>query len=74
MRKIYRSTGIVEIVCEHGTGHPTYESAKRVARDSKSPIGVWLVHGCCGDPPCCSKIPECNPPNRGKKHVKKDDS
>lgn len=61
-----RADGRVEIVCEHGVGHTTYESAVRCAEQYKEweqseatreeVIDVWLSHGCDG---CCKDYKEC---------------
>lgn len=43
--------GIMEFVCEHGTGHPTKHQIDYWERTCPEDV-VWLtVHGCCG---CCS--------------------
>ena len=51
-KKLTRSSGLVEYVCEHGVGHPDYQSAKVIAKRFKGTIKTWLVHGCCG---CCDR-------------------
>ena len=56
MEKIKRMSGIEEMICSHGIGHPTYDSAKKVAEKYGHDIGTWLTHGCDG---CCNRIPEC---------------
>lgn len=40
--------GILERICEHGIGHPDYDSATYLTS-----IGKWYenIHGCCG---CCA--------------------
>jgi len=50
--RIHRASGIIEILCEHGTGHPTKESVERVAKKHEHKVDVWMTHGCDG---CCSK-------------------
>lgn len=45
-------SGIIEEVCEHGIGHPTKESAKKLAKKMGHSIKVWMTHGCDG---CCKK-------------------
>lgn len=50
--KLRRSSGLLEHVCEHGVGHPDYESAKEVAKHYGHDIGAWLIHGCDG---CCKR-------------------
>lgn len=50
--KIQRASGIIEVLCEHGIGHPTKDSAEKVAKDKGHKIDGWLVHGCDG---CCKK-------------------
>lgn len=47
---IERTSGIEEWICEHGIGHPTRESAERVAKKHGHPIDIWLQHCCDG---CC---------------------
>jgi len=42
---IRRESGLVELVCEHGVGHPAYGSVDYLGDESYS------IHGCCG---CCS--------------------
>jgi hypothetical protein len=64
--KTYRSDGRVELVCEHGCGHTTYDSAVECAENHgeikpdgsnrEEVISAWLSHGCCG---CCSNYEEC---------------
>lgn len=64
---IRRETGLVEHLCEHGTGHPNWGSAlwlaeaqvaEEKARGVKDSLSLlnhhssWLVHGCDG---CCKK-------------------
>ena len=59
--RIRRETGLVEHVCDHGTGHPNWGSALWVAeatlkeRDDASSLEdihkAWLSHGCDG---CCN--------------------
>ena len=51
-QEVERASGLIETVCEHGVGHPTYESAKKVAEKHGHDINTWLIHGCDG---CCSK-------------------
>lgn len=66
---VYRGDGRVEILCEHGIGHTTYDSAVLVADKYKewersdnpditreSVISAWLSHGCDG---CCKDFKEC---------------
>ena len=44
-KRIVRESGLIEWLCEHGVGHPDFESVKEK--------GVyWGIHGCDG---CCSK-------------------
>ena len=50
--KNIRGSGLLEWVCEHGVGHPDFESAKLVAKSYGHPVGTWLVHGCDG---CCNR-------------------
>ena len=50
IEKVKRGSGIEEEVCEHGVGHPTLESAKKVAKARKHELIIWLSHGCDG---CC---------------------
>ena len=66
--RVMRGDGRIEIQCQHGIGHTTYESAVRCAeqygeitKDRSNEDGVisaWLSHGCDG---CCRNFPECNP-------------
>lgn len=42
---IRRESGLVELVCEHGVGHPAYGSVDYMGDDS------YGIHGCCG---CCT--------------------
>jgi hypothetical protein len=68
MRRVQRSDGREEIVCSHGCGHTTYDSAvkaaehwgeiKRDGSNRQAVINAWLSHGCDG---CCSKYEECKP-------------
>jgi hypothetical protein len=51
---ITRESGLVEWVCKHGVGHPTLESAIRVAKEHGDEPEVWMIHGCCPDQ-CCQK-------------------
>lgn len=47
---IRRETGLIEHLCEHGVGHPSYGSMdwmEKVTGDDS-----WGVHGCDG---CCNK-------------------
>lgn len=46
-RKIIRSSGLIEYVCEHGVGHPDYESAINIGEN-------FGIHGCCEEM-CCSR-------------------
>lgn len=39
--------GIMERICEHGTGHPDLDSADWLTRLGQ---GFQNIHGCCG---CC---------------------
>lgn len=48
---VYRTDGRVEVVCEHGVGHPTPASAAKVAEKYGHKHVTWMVHGCDG---CCS--------------------
>lgn len=41
--KVYRENGLVEIMCEHGVGHPSHLMTP--------PTRYYSTHGCCG---CCS--------------------
>jgi hypothetical protein len=63
--KTQRASGIVEFCCEHGCGHPTFESARAVAlkyegaaKEITDPIKFrqcvesWMTHGCDG---CCRR-------------------
>jgi hypothetical protein len=45
-----RETGLVELVCSHGVGHPARGSAiyQNLARGHEP--GTWETHGCDG---CC---------------------
>jgi hypothetical protein len=46
-----RASGLVELVCEHGVGHPAIGSVMWM--DLAGPEGAkgsWGTHGCCG---CC---------------------
>ena len=45
--QLWRETGLLEDVCEHGVGHPNRDFLKQEGWPS-----VWGVHGCDG---CCSK-------------------
>jgi hypothetical protein len=47
---VTRMSGLIEYQCEHGVGHPSWESAKTLAKRYTHSIGTWLSHGCCG---CC---------------------
>jgi len=51
-KTITRNSGLVERLCVHGVGHPTRESAERVANLLGHPVSVWLIHGCDG---CCTR-------------------
>ena len=52
--KCNRASGLLEWVCEHGVGHPDYESAKKTSKRYKHSIKLWMIHGCCEDN-CCSR-------------------
>jgi len=41
LKRVMRASGIVEIQCPHGIGHPTLESATRVADHHKEWEGKW---------------------------------
>ena len=41
-----RMSGLVEVVCEHGVGHPHPESV------DNSQNSYWSIHGCDG---CCGQ-------------------
>lgn len=45
--QIWRDSGLLEDVCEHGVGHPNQDFLKKEGWSD-----VWGVHGCDG---CCSK-------------------
>lgn len=52
-RAIRRETGLVEVLCEHGVGHPHPDSVAWL--DEHGPPGAkgaWGSHGCDG---CCSR-------------------
>lgn len=44
-KRIVRETGLTEWQCEHGIGHPDFESAEKMGEG-------WGIHGCDG---CCSR-------------------
>lgn len=45
--------GIMERICEHGIGHPDWDSARHFERIGQS----WQnIHGCCGI--CCTRVRE----------------
>jgi hypothetical protein len=44
---IRRESGLVEHICQHGTGHPAYGSVHWLGLHGIEGMGV---HGCCG---CC---------------------
>lgn len=47
---VRRSTGLLEVECSHGTGHPIPESIEWM--DAFGPPGAkgsWGIHGCDGD-------------------------
>jgi len=50
-KKNIRETGLIEWVCEHGIGHPDYQSAKKLSKKYNNTLTVWLLHGC----DCCCK-------------------
>jgi hypothetical protein len=43
-----RADGRVELICEHGCGHPSKRLQEKLSRPWEDVDGV---HGCCG---CCS--------------------
>ncbi len=45
-----RETGLLEWVCEHGIGHPDFQSANEMDKTHGHEPGTWSVHGCDG---CC---------------------
>lgn len=45
-----RASGLIEAVCEHGVGHPVWESIKQM--EEATGDSTWGIHGCCG---CCSR-------------------
>ena len=49
VQQIYRETGLVEDVCEHGIGHPNQDWLDYYDKDGKK---HFTVHGCDG---CCSQ-------------------
>lgn len=49
-----RETGLIENVCEHGVGHPSYGSAHFQSLWRDEDIDPWLIHGCDG----CCQTPE----------------
>jgi hypothetical protein len=52
MNSIRRETGLIELTCVHGIGHPAYASADWMDKTGpEESAGTWLVHGCDG---CCS--------------------
>jgi len=78
LKRVMRASSIVEIQCPHGIGHPTLESATRVADHHKEwegkwgkergmtredGISAWTVHGCDG---CCKNYKECRGDMNGK--------
>lgn len=50
VKQIVRSSGLVEDICECGTGHPNLEYLKRWDPDGRLCMGI---HGCCENS-CCS--------------------
>lgn len=51
--KTIRASGLIEWVCEHGVGHPDYESAVYLnTHGHEGSRGTWGIHGCDG---CCSR-------------------
>ena len=50
IKKVQRESGLIEHVCEHGIGHPTLESAKRISLYYGNQVKIWMIHGCDG---CC---------------------
>jgi hypothetical protein len=49
---VTRASGLIEHQCEHGVGHPDWESAAKIADRYKHPVWTWTTHGCDG---CCSR-------------------
>lgn len=49
---IVRETGLVEWVCEHGTGHPDMRSARKLAKKYGHSESAWTTHGCDS---CCRR-------------------
>jgi len=47
-----RDTGLLEVRCRHGVGHPVPESAEAMDRRLGHAPGTWSTHGCDG---CCEK-------------------
>lgn len=46
-----RETGLIELLCKHGTGHPAPESVAWLDEHGpRGSRGAWVIHGCCG---CC---------------------
>ena len=49
---VRRSSGLLEAVCEHGTGHPILELVAFMEQfGAVGARGTWAIHGCDG---CCS--------------------
>ena len=45
-----RETGLLEVFCAHGVGHPVPASAAEMDRRLGHAPGTWSMHGCDG---CC---------------------
>ncbi len=69
--------GLVEFICEHGTGHPATGSALFIAeaicdkhpdRNVNEETSVQMIHGCCG---CCKRDDFPGTPLASLKHAHK---
>ena len=45
--ELRRETGLVELVCEHGVGHPAYGSVHWMKLNGHDSMGVHGCDGCC---------------------------
>lgn len=53
LKSIRRENGLIENVCEHGVGHPSYGSAHFQSLWRDQDVDPWLIHGCDG---CCRTL------------------
>ena len=62
--KILRGSGLIEWECEHGVGHPDFDSALKLGKNFEDKL-IYLIHGCDH---CCFRG---DFPGKGKRKKRK---